>query len=505
MRRKTFIGALAGILALSMGACSGGSDDGSTAKATLTMGNALAPQSLDPVKSNPGDSLPYLWLAYDSLVRVGPDGSLEPGLATKWAYSDNNTTFELSLRPSLKFSDGEPLDAAAVKANFDRAMTINGPVSSTWSAVKSTEVVDDTTVRVHLSKPMPALPTALSQNYGMMVSPAAFDKPDLDQAPVGAGPYTLDASGTVQNDHYTFVPNKQYYDQGAIHYKKITMRVIADFTAILQAVQAGDADAGKGNPDSATTAKKAGLEVLSEPTDSTGLMLYDRTGALVPALGDVRVRQALNYAIDREQMVETILKGYGTPTSQFIAKGMEGYDPALSEAYSYDPAKAKALLKEAGYEKGFTLPILSRPTDATVVQAIGEYFKAIGVTVKIVTASPAGLASDTIEGGHAAAWQPWGMTNTYLDMQTLLTKDSPRNPEHSVDAEMISLLDRGAGEDDQARNATFQQLSKRMTEQAWFVPVFTADALGIVAADTVKNAAMTPHVIMPNIIGWQPE
>ncbi|MEV8516000.1 ABC transporter substrate-binding protein [Dactylosporangium sp. NPDC051484] len=468
------------------------------------MANALKPVSLDPAKSNPGDSLPYLWLAYDSLIRVAPDGSFQPGLATKWSYSDGNKTFEISIRPGLKFSDGTPLDAAAVKANFDRDMTVNGPVKSTWSAVGSTDVVDNTTVRVHLKSAMPSLPTALSQNFGMMVSPAAFGKPDLDQNPVGAGPYMLDASSTISGDHYTYVPNPNYFDQNAVKYTKITMRVIADYTAMFQAVQAGNATAGKGNPDTATTAKKARLDVLSQPTDSTGLMLYDRTGALVPALGDVRVRQALNYAIDRQKIVESILSGYGTATSQFISKGMEGYDSSLDKAYPYDPAKARELLAAAGYANGFTLPILSRATDATVVQAVADYFAKVGVKVEIVTASPAGLASDTVAGGHAAAWQPWGMSSTYLDMQTLLGKDSPRNPEHTVDEQMIKLLNEGASQADQERNATFQKLSKRMTDEAWFVPVFTADAIVLVAPNKIANPSLTPHVIMPNIIGWQP-
>jgi peptide/nickel transport system substrate-binding protein len=473
---------------------------------TLTIAVTEPPASFDPLLSNFGRSSQFLRLAYDSLIRVAPDGSLVPGLAESWAYSEGNTVFDVTIRDGLVFADGSPLDANAVKANFDRAMTVSGPSSSQFATVASVEVVPPRTVRLHLSAATPVLITSMTQNLGMMANPAAFGTAELDAAldqnPMGAGPYTLDTANTLADDHYTFVRNPNYYAAEDFPYHTVLIRRIPEINSILNSLQAGDIDGGTSNYELADAAVAAGLQVSTIPLDTSSVILFDRTGAIVPALGDVRVRQALNYAIDRQAIVDSVVHGYGTPTSQFISPAMEGYDPALDNYYTYDPQKARDLLAEAGYADGFTLPILTPSQNVTVVQAIAGYLEDVGITVEVVLPET-DYFSAFVAGGNAATWCPWGMTNTYLDMSNLLTENGFGNVEKSTDPEMIRLLTEGAGQPDAERAATYQALSRRITEQGWFLVVYIEDAVWI-SAPTVTNVTMTPGVVLPDIRGWQP-
>ncbi|HEY8548098.1 MAG TPA: ABC transporter substrate-binding protein, partial [Acidimicrobiales bacterium] len=460
-------------------------------------------ETFDPVASPAGRRLQYLWLVYDSLIRTDADGELVPGLAESWEYNDDNTVFELTLREGLTFTDGAALDAEAVKANLDRALATNGPQSAQLALVESVEAVSPTEVRINLSAPNPSLPVVLSQNLGLMVSPEALDARDLDTNPVGAGPYTLDADDTVPDDHYTFTRNPDYPDADDFPFAEVTIRVIADRTAIFQGVRAGELDAGEGNAEVAAAAEGTDVEILTQPTDTAGVMLLDRQGEIVPALGDVRVRQALNHAVDREAIVESIVRGYGTPTSQFISPGMDGYDESLDDAYAHDPERARQLLAEAGYEDGFTLPILATSESTTVVEAIAGQLEEVGVSVEIVPASPSGLSHDLLEGTHAAVYLPWGMTDTYIDAQFLLNPESAYNPTGASDPEMLALVDEGAAQQPEERDATYRELSARIVEQAWYLPLYVADAIYLVGPD-VEDVTLTPHVITPSIRGWQP-
>lgn len=512
MRRR--ISAMTFFIAISIGlsGCGGdepsdqptGAGDTGTTDTDLVIANGTAPSSFDPVASAAGRRLQYLWLVYDALIRIGPDGEPQPGLATSWTYSENNTVFDMTLREDVTFSDGTPFDAEAVKANLERARQTSGPQTSQLALVESVEVTGAHQVRINLSAPNPALPVIFSQNMGMMVSPPALAHPDeLALSPAGAGPYELDTAATVPDDRYVFVANDDYYDPEAYPFEEVTIRVIEDRPAILQALQTGDLDGGEGNAEVAQAAEGAGLDVITQPTDSASVMLLDRAGEIVPALGDVRVRQALNLAVDRAAIVDAVLQGRGKPTSQFISPGQEGYDEELDDHYGYDPDRARDLLADAGFADGFDLPILTSPTSTPVVEAIAGFLGEVGVNVEIVPAGPDGIVTDMLTGTHAAAYLPWGMTDTYLDSDLLLQPDGAYNPLGSSDDEMLRLIEEGAAQDTEQREATYKQLSQRIVDEAWFLTVFIADAI-YMSGDTVTDVAHTPHIVVPDIRGWKP-
>jgi peptide/nickel transport system substrate-binding protein len=282
-------------------------------------------------------------------------------------------------------------------------------------------------------------------------------------------------SQTVSGDHYTYLPNKFFYDQSLVRYSKVVLKVITDVNSRLQALKTGQIDVAGGDVTTAPAAIAAGLTVQHATQAYTGLAFYDRAGATVKALADVRVRQALNYAVDRNAIVKGLLGPYGTATSGVLS--METQDATVRNSYPYDPAKAKALLTAAGYPNGFTLPILEftayHPA-GPVLAALAKYFGAVGVTVDIKPTATvgdyvSGLATTPCAEVVIPATDP--MWSTY---KFELAPAAFHNPQKIADLQIDTLWAQGSA----ATNPKpfWEQISKRATGQAFFLPVTTYDA-----------------------------
>jgi peptide/nickel transport system substrate-binding protein len=283
-------------------------------------------------------------------------------LAIKWGYSADKKSFDITLRPDAKFNDGTPVDAETVKASIELYKK-SGTFASTAAAITSITVTSPTTLSLNLSTPDPTLPYLLSQDgvVGLVYSKKALADPTLmTSGSYGAGPYQLDPSATIAGTTYTYVPNKFYWNQASIHYKKLVIKVIVNSTSVLEAMKTGQVDAVWG-ADPATAAAADGqpdVDLTFAAVSFDGLWLYDRDGSVCPALKDVRVRQALNMAVDRGPIAKAIYGKFGEGTAvPSTGPGQEGYDPSFETKYPYDPQKAKKMLAEAGYPNGFDLPI----------------------------------------------------------------------------------------------------------------------------------------------------
>jgi peptide/nickel transport system substrate-binding protein len=389
IRTAAIIAATAATLALA--ACSGTSSKSSTST-TLTVATTSTPASLDPAKA--GNGIPLVWymnLGYGSLIERDPDGTAKPGLATKWGYSADRLTFTITLRKGVKFSDGTAMTADNVAASLQRYLK-EGQFASTYMAdVTSITASGPLEVTVKLSAPNPNLPYGFDQGgiAGDIVAPAGLaDKTKLGTETFGAGPYMLDSKATIANSSYVYVKNPHYYDKASQHYSKIIVKVITDENSVLSAVRSGQVQVAQGSSSNAAAAKSAGLNITKGLSGMVGVYLADIDGTITPALKDVRVRQALNYALDRKAITQSVYGEYGTPTAQVVPKGTAGYLASLEDVYPYDPAKAKALLKEAGYAKGFSFDLAEQPgTDNgdLLAQAMAAQWKDIGVTVNLKT------------------------------------------------------------------------------------------------------------------------
>ncbi|MBE4737390.1 MULTISPECIES: ABC transporter substrate-binding protein [Streptomyces] len=414
MKRRTALQASICVVAtLTLAACGGGqssSGSDSSGPVDLTIALSSAPNSLDPSAVAVGPFLNYMDPAYATLLTRKPDGNLGAGLADKWGYvGKKNTKFELRLRKGVKFADGTPVTAADVVNSFKYFQKGSGP-SVSWFRPLTFSTPDDSTVVVTSPTPNPDMGTLFTSSYmgGAIISPAGLKAPKkLASTTFGAGPYVYDAKQSVSGDHYVYVPNKNFYDQDAIHFKKITVRVMPNVNSQVQALKSGQIDLMYGTPDVAPTVKgDKAITTLQKPTTWAGLFLLDREGTVVKGLGDERVRQALNFAVDRAAITKAVYGDYGTPVAQPQMPGYDGYSTAAADMYSYDPAKAKKLLKEAGYAKGLTIPVnygSFDPSTTKMVQAVQDQLAKVGVTLKLRAATNfGGWINDLLTKKYAA-------------------------------------------------------------------------------------------------------
>ena len=499
--------------ALAVAGCSAsGQAAGVTATTkTLNIGTSYPPTpNLDPGNAN-GANLWFLELAYEPLIKQAADGTLQPGLATSWKYvGSGNTVFELKLRANVKFSDGTPLTAEVVKANLDRFRSdAKLSTAAELADVSAVTVIDADTVRLSLSKPNPMIAEMLSEFYGAgdLVSGAGLaDASRLDTKTFGAGPYVLDSARTVDGDYYTFTRNPDYWAPAQVHFDTVVVKVLPNPNSALAALQTGQVDVIQGTPTTDTAAKSAGLQVVSVPQTFVGLALADRAGAVTPALGDVRVRQALNYAVNRKQIADALVGTYGgpTPTEQIVLPGQDGYhDQTL---YPYDPDKAKQLLREAGYPNGFTLPVdsFSGPSGTTpLLQVMANQFAAVGVRLQISDTSDTNkYIQDMVSGRFPAYGIAFGTLPVYLMGPLLfLPAANPFNPFHSTDPTLESLYGQAAPAGQAERANLDQQIVARLAEQAWFVPVLF-QPVSYYARQGVSGVVATPSRPSPNPLEW---
>ncbi len=222
---------------------------------------------------------------------------------------------------------------------------------------------------------------------GDVVGPAGLAKPEsLGSTTNGAGPYMIDPGSTILNSQYVYVKNPYYWDASAQHWDKVVIKIISDGNSILSALKTGQVQVAEGAATEADAVAAAGLKIYSAPSAMLGMYIGDIDGKIVPALKDVRVRQALNFAIDRKGIVGSLYGKYGRPTDQFVPQGIGGYLASLEDFYPYDPAKAKQLLADAGFPNGFKFTLVEQPAVSSgdlMAQAMVANWKDIGVDVTL--------------------------------------------------------------------------------------------------------------------------
>lgn len=506
------------VVGVAMAGCSGnagGGTAGTTAKPyaadTVTFATSVVPPSLNPDIGDPAYAPLYHW-AYDPLVIMNGDGTFKPGLAEKFGYvGEGNKTYEITLRDGVKFSDGTALDAEALKANIEylRSQKLGTP-ATLLAAVESVEITGPLTVRLTLSRPDPGLTFYFAQAFGAgyMISPKSLGDPaSLDTATAGAGPYMLDPAETVAGDHYTFVKNPNYWNPERQHFESVTVRVIANPSSTIQAIQAGQVQAALGDATTLSAARNAGLQVIAPPQAMTGINLADREGTKSEPLGNVKVRQALNMAVDRKAIAKALYGSEDLATSQYALEGQVPYSEELNEKYPYDPEAAKALLAEAGYPDGFTLPVLTTSLASLdkLTQAVAGQLEQVGVKLELTTQAAApDYFTAMVSGEYPAAVIAYGLA----DMNTLwagfVNPAGPFNFFKTVDPELDELYNKYRAADEDAGAALQKQINERLVDQAWTVPVVGAPLSYYIAPGLTGFDATSANAGVPLVTDLQP-
>lgn len=441
---------------------------------SLVFAVSAASTTLDPATLNQAAST-FIQPAYEPLIRRNPAGDYVPGLAVEWGYvGDGNTEFALTLREGVTFSDGAELTAEGVKAHFEYMQA--SPVNGQLLTGATFEVTGPLELTMKLASPNPLLEELLSQDWviGMVISPTALAAPEqLATSTAGAGQYVLDTDATLSGDTYVYRANPNYHDPSQVHFDTLTVRVITNPNSILNALQSGEVDAALGDFTTAEGARSAGLQVVAQPTVWQGLGLLDRGGTLSAPLGDQRVRQAINYAIDREAITEALYAGDGVASSQVALPGSEDYNEETADMYAYDPDKARELLAEAGYPDGFALPTISTSfaNIGLAGQAIAAQLAEVGITLELDEREINGYVGGVFGAEAPAAVLGLGSPPVYIGATVALMPTSPFNPFKTEDAELMDLYQQAAAAAPEDRVALSQQIVARVQELAWFAPV----------------------------------
>ena len=518
-RRQALI-AVATAAVLGLAACSSGAKSptqsatgssggsGSRVGGTLTVVTDVSPQTLDPAKAVQNDAW-FTELAYEPLIVRHADGTLVPGLAASWSYTGTgNTTFVLHLRSGVKFSDGGDLTAQTVVDDLKYVVASKGQMAP-FLAGDTFTATDPLTVTIKAGAPNPNFPQLLTQDYvvGGMISKAGLAAPSgLGTKTAGAGPYMLDAGQSVTGDHYTYVPNPNYYDAKSVSWHKVVIRVVSDVQSVLSTVQTGQADVAQGDPQTQAAARTAGLTVASSPLLWSGVVLADRDGKLAKPLADVRVRKALNYGTDRVSIVNALFKGLGEPTNQMTVPDGYGYDAQLNSTYPYDVNKAKSLLSAAGYGSGFQLKIVTPDYQQLniLAQALKQQWQKIGVDLQITDDSDANkYAAAAFGGAFPAFMTSFGAIPVWMEGPSLFMPTAAFNPLHAADAGLTKLYNQEAVSSGAAQTALDKQIEGYLVHQAWFVPVVTT-GLPYYARNTVSGISTSATEPLLDLYEVQP-
>lgn len=337
---------------------------------------------------------------YDQLVEIkaGNLGKIEPKVADSWEFTPDMKTFTFKLHPGIKFASGNPLTAEDVRFTYDRIKNVKAAASTNISALEKVEVVDDMTVKFTLSEATPQfLAVAANPSLGIEDSKlvkehggtdaADADKTDkakewLDQHSAGSGPYVL-TSWTPKSE-IVFDANKDYW-RGKPAFDKVIMKHVSDPTTALQMLEKGDADIVPFLDYDLVEQAQAdsNLKVNIGQSLDENYLAMNSDPAISKPLSDKRVRQAIALSVDTDGIIKAILRGYGTRAPSIIPVGMPGVD--VKDVQPRDLTKAKALLKDAGYENGFDVNLHygSNPTRETVAAKIKADLKEVGINVNL--------------------------------------------------------------------------------------------------------------------------
>ncbi|MEU3999020.1 ABC transporter substrate-binding protein [Streptomyces fungicidicus] len=370
--------ALALVLVPALSAC-GGDAASANGAATLKWTSTYFPAHWDPVVSGSGAQFRELALVYASLTRTDATGKAVPDLAESWEYNDRGDRITFRLRPGLKFSDGEPVNAAAVKAAVERAQKQkNSALFGDLTSIESVEAKGLDAV-VHLNQVDYQIPQLLGQRVLQIASPKAAAAPGkLDQNPVGAGPFVV--TQLVPGTKAVLRKNPDYWDAENIHIDNVELTSAPDASTVVSGLRTGVYNFADVEPSQADAAEKAGLDVFVQPGFNASNISLNVNKA---PFDDDRVVDAVRYAVNRQEFVDKLTFGHGEATNQPFPRGYVAYDPKSEDAYPYDPEKARKLLAEAGHKAGDIKLDLVVPAEDPQAEIVQSQLAAVGITVDI--------------------------------------------------------------------------------------------------------------------------
>jgi peptide/nickel transport system substrate-binding protein len=466
----------------------------------------IDPDTMDPVQTTTttvGNITDYV---VETLTQLAPDGSVRPHLAEGWSTSADGRQYLFKLRQGITFHDGTPFNAQAVKWNFDRLQDpkVRVPIRAPYP-IERTEVVDDSTVRVTLQRPFVPFISALSWTTSAMLSPASVEQHGNVYTNythlVGTGPYTFQER--KPGEKITVARYAGYWGHKP-HYAEVVFRIVPEATTRESLLLAGQVDLIILPPvaDLPALQRDKRVKVLLAPSDRT---IFIAINTQKPMLNDRRVRQALNYAVDKNAIIEHVLFGAADPMDSPMASSLFGY--CTTGMYEFNPGKAKQLLKEAGVAPGTPISLI-HPTgryvqDKEATQALAGYLREVGLQPQVQTMdwpsyirtiiTP--LDKDNTTQLHYLGWAP-AFLDASQQMLQFLSREAPPNGLQTnfyKDARVDELILAAEAENNpDKRRALYCDIAKQVWEDAPWI------FLWVQRFPIVYSAKVTDVSALPN-------
>ena len=458
--------------------------------------------SLDPHRTVAAGTKEIMFNVFEGLVKPTPEGELVPAVAESYVISEDRTTYTFTLRPGVKFHNGQTVSAEDVAWSLQRCAdeTAGSSLVEAFSAVTGVEVVDEKTVSLTISEPDNEFFSYLTA----AILPKDYDKQDT--APVGTGPFRFVSRSAQDN-----IVLERFEDYWGIPAKldKVTLKIMENADSLLLSMESGAIDLC--------------AHLTSTQVEQLGEDFYAAEGTmnLVQALylnhaekpfDDLRVRQALCYAVDREQIIDLAFDGYGSPigSSMYPAFG-KYFDDSLSSYYPHDVEKAKALLAEAGYPNGFemtiTVPSNYQPHVDTA-QVIAEQLRAVGITAKLQLVEW-GVWLSEVYSGRQFQSTVVGLDASTMTARALLSRfesSAKRNfINYSSDSYDALYARAQTTYDDDTQTALYRELERELTVNA--ANVYIQDLADLVAVRKgLEGIRFYPiYVLDLSGLGWTGE
>lgn len=456
------------------------------------------PSSLDPATGGAGSDHSILWTMYDTLVEWDYDTlKPKPGMA-KWSFPDSKTMV-LEISNGIKFHDGTTLDAEAVKFNLDRNRgDQRSNVKPDLSSVDSVDVTGPLQVTLKLKNPDTALPAILSDRAGMMVSPTNIKAlgNDTDRKPVGAGPWKF--VRWADNEAVVVTRHDGYWRPGRPYLDGIEFNIIPENATALRSVVAGQNDMTFQLPArlKPVIERAKNLTTVTSPTLYC-IQIYINYGRA--PLDDVKVRQAINFALDREAFVRATLGGLGEPATMTLPSSHWAYDKSVAALYPYNPDKARQLLAEAGYKDGLELTIGGYMDQDSVrrCEVIQDQLGKAGIRLKFTRGTIPEISAQFFSTEKkfdllVSAWT--GRPDPSMTYALSFDKGAYYNAGRTAVPELSALIQESRASEDLAKRAeVFAKIQRFTMENALSAPLafqFELDAL----SEKVKG-------YKPNLLG----
>ncbi len=405
----------------------GDAAEAGAAEQTLTFGMATEPVTLDPKDGLFIAERLILMNLFDTLTTVDQAGDLFPGLATAWEVNDAATEFTFTLRDDVRFHDGTPLDAAAVKNAFDRIVAAESatPAGTILAGYDSAEVVDDQTLTITFSDPKPTFIRDLAQPWMGIPAPGPAADENFGQNPIGSGPFVFvewapqDRLVLAKNPDYAWGPSFLGAG-GAAQLDEITLRFLPEPATRLTALQTGEAHVVEDPPYQDVASLVDGGDYVVETFSAPGMPSHMMLNTAKAPTDDPLVRQAMNLAVNQEELVQVAFDGLQGPASSVLAPTTFAFNEDAASLYSYDPERAAELLDEAGWvdEDGdglreqngepLTVTYIASPVyEGAFMELLTAYLTAAGFTVDLTTLDDAGIFEAASAGEHNLINMGW--------------------------------------------------------------------------------------------------